>query len=83
MWQKLNKVMVKNVVPNPNSKRFMANNVQANRNTIQIVYGSKDPCESMVDRKQNCFFIGITPWTNTQNNISNQICEKNIGCNLL
>jgi hypothetical protein len=59
--------MVKNGVPNPNSKRFMANNAQANRNIVQIVYGSKDPCESMVDKKQICFFIGITIWTNTQN----------------
>ncbi len=45
----------------------MANNAQANRNIVQIVYGSKDPCESMVDKKQICFFIGITIWTNTQN----------------
>jgi hypothetical protein len=30
MWRKLNKAMAKNVVSNPNSKGFMANDTQAN-----------------------------------------------------
>jgi hypothetical protein len=34
MWQKLNMVMVKNGVPNPNLKGFMANNTYANWNAI-------------------------------------------------
>ncbi len=55
-WQKLNKVMVKNGVHNPNFKGFMANIVQVNWNAVWIVYGSGDPNELMVDRKWTCFF---------------------------
>ncbi len=51
MWQNLNKVMANNGVPNPNFKGFMAYNDQANWNVVQIVYGSGDPSESMVDKK--------------------------------
>jgi len=42
--------MTNNDVPNPNFKGFMADNVWANYNTIQIVYGSRDPSELMVDK---------------------------------
>ncbi len=49
MWQKLNKLMAKKGVPNPNFKGFMAYSVQANWNAIQIVYGFGDPNDSMVD----------------------------------
>jgi hypothetical protein len=56
MWQNLNKFMVNNGVPNPIFKRFMANNAYANWNTIQIVYGSRNLNEPMVDEEQTCFF---------------------------
>ncbi len=51
MWQNLDKVMANNGVPNPNFKGFMAYSAQANWNIVQIVYGSGDPSESMVDKK--------------------------------
>jgi predicted phage tail protein len=50
MWRNLNKVMANNGVPNPNFKGFMANNTKANWNVVQIVYGSDDASESMVNR---------------------------------
>ncbi len=56
MWRKLNKVMEKNGIHNPNFKGFMADNAQANWNIIQIVYGSRYPSEPRVDREQTCFF---------------------------
>ncbi len=34
MWCKLNKVMAKKVVPNPNFKGFMANSAQRNLNIV-------------------------------------------------
>jgi hypothetical protein len=34
----------------------MANNAYANWNTIQIVYGSRNLNEPMVDEEQTCFF---------------------------
>jgi hypothetical protein len=43
MWIKLNKVMRKNGVEEPNFKGFIADNAQANWNTIRIVYSSGDP----------------------------------------
>ncbi len=56
MWWNLNKVMANNGVPNLNFKRFMANNIHASQNVVQIIYGNKDVSESMVDREQTCFF---------------------------
>ncbi len=56
MWWKLNNVMAKKVVPNPNFKGFMANSAQKNWNIMQIVYGFGDPSELMVDRKQTYYF---------------------------
>jgi hypothetical protein len=43
-------------VPNLNFNGLMANNTQANWNTVQIVYGSGDLNEPMVDREQMCYF---------------------------
>jgi hypothetical protein len=43
--------MANNGVPNPNFKGFMANKAHANYNAIQIVYGSKDVSELMVNRE--------------------------------
>jgi hypothetical protein len=56
MWRHLNKVMANNGVPNPNFKGFMIDNVRANWNTIQIIHGSKNLSELMVDRERTCFF---------------------------
>jgi hypothetical protein len=50
MWQNLNKVMANNGVPNPNFKGFMVDSTQANWNVVQIVYGSEDANEPMVDK---------------------------------
>ncbi len=49
-------MMANNGVPYPKFKGFMANNAQANWNVVQIVYGSKDASEPMVDKEQTCFF---------------------------
>jgi hypothetical protein len=57
MWHKLNKVMVENGVPKLNFKGFIANDVWANWNVVQIVYGSRDPSELMVDKKKLVFLI--------------------------
>ncbi len=54
-WCKLNKMMVKNGVLNPNFKDSMANIAQANWNIMWIVYGSGDPSEPMIDMEQTCF----------------------------
>ncbi len=43
--------MANNGVPNPNFKGFMANSAHANWNAIQIVNGSGNESESMVDKK--------------------------------
>ncbi len=59
MWCKLNKMMVKNGVFNPNFKDFkdfMANDAQSNWNIMWIVYGSGDPSEVMIDKGQTCCF---------------------------
>jgi len=51
MWQNLNKVMANNGVPNPNFKGSMVDSVHANWNDVQIIYGSGNAIEPMVDRK--------------------------------
>ncbi len=56
MWQKLNNVMIKNVVSHPNFKGFMVDSAQANQNAIYIVYGLDDPCEPMVEKERTCYF---------------------------
>jgi hypothetical protein len=54
MWQKLNMVIVKEGVPNPN---FMANGAQSKmEHVIQIVYGLDDPSKPMVGRKKTYYF---------------------------
>jgi hypothetical protein len=42
--------MANNGVPNPNFKGFMANNAKVDWNVVQIVYGSRNASEPMVDR---------------------------------
>jgi len=66
--------MANNGVPNPNFKGFVANIIQANWNVVWIVYGNGDLNELMVDREN--FFSLESIRANTQNNISNQSCEK-------
>jgi hypothetical protein len=56
MWQKLNKVMAMNGVPNPNFKGFMADNVQTNWNIVQIIYGNEDLSDQMVNKERICYF---------------------------
>jgi hypothetical protein len=56
MRWKLNKVMLKKCVFNLNFKGFMVDNVQANWNTVWIMYGSGDPNESKVNKKWTCYF---------------------------
>ncbi len=51
MWQNLNKVITNNGVLNPNFKGFMVNSAQANWNDVQIVYGSENASEPMVNRE--------------------------------
>ncbi len=53
---KLNKVMLKKGVPNPNFKGFMADNTQANWNVMQIAYGNGDPTKPMINKQQTCYF---------------------------
>ncbi len=43
--------MFKQCVFNLNFKGFMVDNVQANWNTVRIMYGSGDPNEPMVNKK--------------------------------
>jgi hypothetical protein len=44
-------VITNNGVLNPNFKGFMVNSAQANWNDVQIVYGSENASEPMVNRK--------------------------------
>jgi hypothetical protein len=51
MWTKLNCVMFKFGLINPNFKRFMADSAQANWNDVHIVYGSRNAFVKMVDKE--------------------------------
>ncbi len=59
MWTKLNEIMLKHGFPKLNFKGFMANNTQANWNTIKIVYGFGDLYVMMVDKKCTYLFHWI------------------------
>jgi len=50
---KLNKVMLKKGVPNPNFKGFMVDIPQANWNAMWIMYGSGDPSEYIINKVAN------------------------------
>jgi hypothetical protein len=54
-WQKLNVIVLKKGVTNPDFKRFMAASAQANWNVVHIIYGNKDPIVKMIDKEQTCF----------------------------
>ncbi len=59
MWTKLNGMMQKHDFPKSNFKGFMANNAQANRNAVRIVYGSGDLSMRMIDKECTCLFHWI------------------------
>lgn len=66
--------MAKNGVFHPN---FMANNVQANWNAIQIVYGVNDPNEPMADKEHICYFHQIQSMDrNTKQQIKPKLHEQ-------
>ncbi len=66
-----------NGVPNPNFKGFMADNNQANWNTMQIMYGSGGPSESMVDREQTYYFHCVRSMDrHTKQQIKPKMCEQ-------
>jgi hypothetical protein len=67
--------MAKNGVFHPN---FTANSVQANLNTIQIVYGANDPNEPWLTKNIFVIFIRFNPWINIQNKKLSQSCMNNI-----
>jgi hypothetical protein len=46
----------------------MADNIWANWNIVQIVYGSGGPSEPMVDRKKLGFFTRVNPWIDKTTN---------------
>jgi hypothetical protein len=51
MWTKLNQVILKFSLANPNFKGFMADSAHANWNVVHIVYGSRDASMKMVDKE--------------------------------
>ncbi len=59
------------------SRVFMAKNVQAKLNVIQIMYDNRDPNEPMVNREEHVTSIRLNLWTYTQNNKSNKRCVNN------
>jgi hypothetical protein len=62
-------------VPNPNFKGFMVDNAQANWNTIQIVYGSGDLNELMVEKECMCYFH----WTQSMDRHTKQQIKPKCG----
>ncbi len=68
MWTKLNQVMLKFGLANPNFKGFMADSAHANWNVVHIVYDSRDAFVKMVDKKKLAYSIGLNRLTDTQNN---------------
>jgi hypothetical protein len=56
MWRKLNQVMFRFGLANPNFKGFIADNAQANWNVVCIVYSFEDAFMKMVDKEQTYSF---------------------------
>jgi hypothetical protein len=54
MWTKLNDLMRKDGVENPNFKGFMVDNAQANWNVVEIDYGNGDPKVPIENRERTC-----------------------------
>ncbi len=59
MWIKLNQVMFRFGLANPNFKGFMADSAQANWNVVRIVYSSRDAYVKVVDKERTCLFHWI------------------------
>jgi hypothetical protein len=59
MWTKLNQVMFRFGLRNPNFKGFMADNAHANWNDVSIMYDYRDVSMKMVDKEQSCLFHWI------------------------
>ncbi len=59
MWTKLNQMMFRFGLANPNFQGFMANNAQANWNVVHIVYDFGDAFVKMVDKERTCLFHWI------------------------
>jgi hypothetical protein len=51
MWTKLNQVMLKFGLANPNFKGFMVDNAQANSNVANIVYSSRNVFVKMIGKE--------------------------------
>jgi hypothetical protein len=56
LWKKLNAIVLKKGVRNPNFKGFMADITQANWNDVCIVYGTRDPIVKLIDKECTYFF---------------------------
>ncbi len=59
MWAKLNQVMLRFGLANPNFKRFMVDSAHANWNVVCIVYNFKDASVTMVDKERFYLFHWI------------------------
>ncbi len=68
MWTKLNQVMLKFGLANPNFKGFMVDSAHANWNVVRIVYDFGDAFVKMVDKNKLAYSIGFNHLINTQNN---------------
>jgi len=56
LWRKLNAIVLKKGVRNPNFKGFMVDNAQANWNVVHIVYGIRYPIVKLIDKEHTCLF---------------------------
>jgi hypothetical protein len=56
MWTKLNQVMLRFGLANPNFKGFMVDNAHANWNVVHIMYGFRDVSMKMVNKERTCLF---------------------------
>jgi hypothetical protein len=67
--------MANNGVPNPNFKGYMAFGPIGMQ--FKLVMVVEIQVNQWLTENEFVFFIGVNPWTDTQNNILNQSCEKN------
>ena len=78
VWKNLNVLMAQHGLDKVNFKGFMADNAQTNWNVVQIIYGSGDASEKMVDKERTFFSIGHSHWSNIQRPIFVKTCNHNI-----
>jgi hypothetical protein len=50
LWRRLNAIILKKGVTNPNFQGFMVDNAQANRNVVRIVYGTRDLTMKLINK---------------------------------